>query len=94
MTGKYRGSAHNTCNRSFRLSNKIPIIFHNLRGYDGHLIMQDIGKFHKIINVIPNNMERYMTFIISDLVFIDSFQVMSSSLSNLANNLSKESLFI
>ena len=43
--------------------------------------MQEIGK------VIPNNMERYMAFMTSDLVFIDSF--MSSSLSNLANNLSK-----
>ena len=70
VTGKYRGSAHNTCNRSFRLSNKIPIIFHNSRGYDGHLIMQEIGQFNKTINVIPNNMERYMSFMISDLVFI------------------------
>ena len=91
VTGKYRGSAHKTCNRSFRLSNKIPIIFHNLRGYDGHLIMQEIGKFNKNINVIPNDMERNMAFMISDLVFIDFFQFMSSSLSNLANNLSKES---
>ena len=32
-----------------------------------------------------------MAFMISDLVFIDSFKFMSSSLSNLANNLSKES---
>ena len=54
VTGKYRGSAYNTCNRSFRLYNKIPIIFHNLRGYDGHL--QEIGKFNETVNVIPNNM--------------------------------------
>ena len=86
VTGKYRGSAHNTCNRSFRLSYKIPIIFRNLRGHGGHLIMQEIGKFNKTINVIPNNMERYMAFMISDLVFIASFQFMSSSLSNLANH--------
>ena len=32
-----------------------------------------------------------MAFMINDLVFIDSFQFMSSSLSNLANNLSIES---
>ena len=91
VTGKYRGSAHNTCNRSFRLFNKIPIIFHNLKEYDGYLIMQETRKFNKSINVIPNNMERYMAFMISYLVFIDSFQFMSSNLSNLANNLSKES---
>ena len=34
ITGKYRGSAHQDCNINFRLTAKIPIIFHNLRGYD------------------------------------------------------------
>ena len=52
--------------------------------------MQEIGKFNKNINVIPNNMEKYMAFMINDLVFIDFFQFMSSSLSNLANNLLKD----
>ena len=51
-TGKYRGSAHADCNLSYRLTNKIYVIFHNLRGYDLHLIMQKIGKFKKDINVI------------------------------------------
>ena len=32
VTRKYRGSAHNTCNISFRLSYKIPPIFHHLGG--------------------------------------------------------------
>ena len=57
VTGKYRGSAHNACNRSYRLTNKIYVIFHNLRGYDSHLIMRETGKFNKNINVIPNNIE-------------------------------------
>ena len=65
VTGKYRGSAHNVCNRSYRLTNKSPVIFHNLRGYDLHLIMQEIGKFNKGINVIPNSMEKYMAFMVS-----------------------------
>ena len=40
------------------------------------------------INVIPNNMEKYMAFMIGkNLVFIDSFQFMSQSLSTLVNNL-------
>ena len=44
------------------------------------------------VNVIPNkDTERYKAFMISDLVLVDFFQSMSSSLSNLANNLSKES---
>ena len=47
ITGKYRGSAHNDCNLKLRLDPekiKIPVIFHNLKGYDSHFIMQKIGK--------------------------------------------------
>ena len=58
VIGKYRRSAHTDCNLSYRLTNKIYDIFHNLRGYDSHLIMQEIGTFNKYINVIPNNMEK------------------------------------
>ena len=95
VTGKYRASAHNVCNRSCRLTNKIPVIFHNLRGYDSHLIMQEIGKFNKGINVIPNNMEKYMAFMICrNLIFIVSFQFMNQSLSDLANNLPKDVFII
>ena len=94
VTGKYRGSAHTDCNLSYRLTNKIYVIFHNLRGYDSHLIMQEIGKFNKNINVIPNNMEKYMAFMINkNLIFIDSFQFMNQSLSNLANNLPEDGFY-
>ena len=30
------------------------MIFHNLKGYDSHLIMQEIGKFDVKISGIPN----------------------------------------
>ena len=43
VTGKFRGSAHNLCNLNFQLTDKIPVIFHNLKGYDSHFIMQEIG---------------------------------------------------
>ena len=110
ITGKYRGSAHQECNLKLRLSPediKIPVIFHNLRGYDSHFIMQQIGEITKKhtyknkkgqetqmnINVIPNNMEKYMAFMLGNhLIFIDSFQFMSSSLEKLVSNLPKESL--
>ena len=54
--------------------------------------MQQIGKFDEKINVIPNNLERYMAIMLGKyLVFIDSLQFMNSSLENLANNLNLDS---
>ena len=50
ITGKYRGSAHQECNLQLRINPdeiKIPVIFHNLRGYDSHFIMQNIGAIVK-----------------------------------------------
>ena len=41
----FRGAAHNSCNLSYRINPKrwkIPVFFHNLRGYDGHLIIHAI----------------------------------------------------
>ena len=91
ITGKYRGSAHRDCNINVKLSHKIPVVFHNLKNYDLHLIMQQPGKFNLKINVIPNGFEKYMSFSInSKLSFIDSFQFLSSSLDNLIKTLNKD----
>ena len=37
---KYCGSAHRDCNIKVKLNHKIPVIFHNLKNYDPHLIIQ------------------------------------------------------
>ena len=102
ITGKYRGSAHQDCNINYKLTDKIPLIFHNLRGYDSHFIMQTVGEIvnkhtnknkkgeekQMDISVIPNNMEKYMDFMLGKhLVFIDSLQFMCSSLDKLVSNL-------
>ena len=50
ITGKYRGSAHESCNLKLQISPhniKIPVIIHNLKGYDSHLIMQYVGQIIK-----------------------------------------------
>ena len=45
------------------------------------------------INAIPNNMEKYMAFMLGNhLVFLDSFQFMSSGLEKLVSNLPRKSL--
>ena len=81
----------------------LPIIFHNFKCYDAHqIIKHGIGKFkHWQLNVIPQTKEKYMTLIARipvdqtkegkliyfNIVFLDSYQFMSSSLANLTNNL-------
>ena len=51
--------------------------------------MQEIGKFDVKISVIPTVLEKYMAFTINkNLVFIDSMQLMNSSLDALVKNLS------
>ena len=54
VTGKYRGSAHRHCNINLKLNHKIPVVFHNLKKYDSHLIMHELAKFNLKITVIPN----------------------------------------
>ena len=61
ITGKYRRTAHNACNLKLRLNSKtttIPVVFHNLRGYDSHLLMQAIskveGKLHAFLTTWRN----------------------------------------
>ena len=58
ITGKYRDSANRDCNINVKLNHKIPIVLHNLKNYDSHLIMQEVGKFNFEINVIPNGLEK------------------------------------
>ena len=92
ITGKYRGSAHNCCNLQLRLDPeklKLLVVFHNLKGYDSHFIIKKVEK-NTNISVIANNFEKYITFKIDSLQFIDSFQFMSSSLDRLSSNLTED----
>ena len=69
----------------------IPIIFHNLKGYDGHHIMEKLGTYkQKQMSVIPNTLEKYISFSLGNLRFIDSLQFMGASLEKLVHNLVQE----
>ena len=92
-TGEYRGAAHFSCNLNKRRTTHIPVFFHNLRGYDSHLIMQGIHCYagKKSIRVIPNNMAKYVSFRLGNLRFLDSLQFLGpgASLDVLAANLTE-----
>lgn len=90
MTGKFRGAAHSDCNINFKLTGRIPVIFHNLMEYDSHFIMQAIGKVGKQLKCIPKNTEKYISFSSGCMDFKDSFQFMSASLETLVDNLAKD----
>ena len=96
ITGKYRGSAHRKCNLRLQISAekiKIPVIFHNLKCYDSHFIIEKLGDIMEEqveeplnIKVIATNAEKYMAiYLDKHLAFIDSYQFMVSPLANLAN---------
>ena len=91
ISGKYRGAAHWECNINFKITKKVPVIFHNLKGYDSHLIFKELSKFNVKISAIPNGLEKYMAFMINkNIVFIDSMQFMNSILDSLVKNLMDE----
>ena len=43
----------------------MPGIFHNMRGYDNHLIFNELDKSDVKIKVIPNGLEKYMAFFLN-----------------------------
>ena len=89
VIGKFRGAAHKSCNVNFKLTKKVPVIFHNLRDYYSNLIFNELDKFYVKIKVIPNGLEKYMSFFLNkNLVLIDSMQFMNSSLDKFAKNVS------
>ena len=91
VTGKFRGAAHLSCNINLQLTKKVPIMFHNLKGYHSHLIFCEHKNFDVKISVIPNSLEKYMAFFLNkNLVFIGSISFMNSNLDKLVKNLSDE----
>ncbi len=89
ITGYYRGAAHNSCNLRLKPNKKIPVIIHNFRGYDSHLIIKELAQD---ANVIANNKEKFMTMSIGAFKFIDSMQFLNSSLDKLAESLGDNDL--
>ena len=61
----YRGAAHSLCNLQYKIPSYIPVIFHNLLGYDAHTFIKELANCGSKMGVIAKNKEDYITFLIS-----------------------------
>ena len=61
-TGLYRGPPHSLCNLRYKIPSYIPIVFHNLSGYDAHLFIRELGGHASDMEVIAKNKEDYISF--------------------------------
>ena len=97
LNGLYRGPTHNECNLTNNVKKyfKLPVIAHNMKGYDSHFIFQQLGKLKRSngidydISGIPLTIEKYLSFNIDNIVFLDSYQFISTSLDKLVEGLNK-----
>ncbi len=62
ITGKYRGAACDKCNLRMRVPKFVPVLFHNLEGYDAHLFVKSLGLEEGDIKCIPKTDEKYISF--------------------------------
>ena len=104
ITGNYLAAACNNCNLKLKPRKMsgigedqgrdffIPVFFHNLRGYDSHLIIKALTK--KIVDkdeirVIANSTEKFISFQIGGLRFLDTLQFLNASLDSSVKVLTK-----
>jgi len=106
LTGRFRGSAHSNCNLNYKNSHCIPVVFHNLSGYDTYFIIKEIA-YDRHVELLPITKEKYISFTKNvqstenerkknniKLRFIDSYKFLISSLDKLASYLNKGKLWI
>ena len=72
FTGQYRGAAHNSCNFQCRKPMILPVIFHNLQGYDAHLFIKQLSAIPGELNCIPSTEEKYISF--SKKIKVDEYK--------------------
>ena len=72
FTGEYRGAAHNSCNLQCRKPMILPVIFHNLQGYDAHLFIKQLSGLKGDLNCIPSTEEKYISF--SKKIKVDEYK--------------------
>ena len=77
FSADYRGASHSKCNLQYNVKESrfvLPVFFHNLRGFDGHLLVQALKPRHGKVRIIPTNMEKYLAVQVGRVLFLDSMQ--------------------
>ena len=98
VTGLYRGADHRNLQagkgEGSRRGKRVPVVFHDLRGYDGHLIMQVVaevagdGRYNlDHMTAVADPAEQYKSIEVGSYRFIDSNQIMPGSLAEHVENL-------
>ena len=104
-TGKHRGAVHDICNLRYKIPKEFPVVFHNDSIYDYQFIIKKLAEeFEGEFECLGENTEKYIfsanqkgnkdgndktTKMSHKIKFFNSFGFMSSSLSNLVDNLSE-----
>ncbi len=100
ITGKYRGAACDKCNLRMRVPKFVPVLFHNLEGYDAHLFVKSLGLEEGDIKCIPKTDEKYISFSKNvpmddgkdylEMRFVDSLKFTLKSLDALVKTLGED----
>lgn len=105
QTGKFRAASHQSCNLQYQNSRTIPIVMHNMTGYDGHFLIKQIACNKNLpgeITIVPHNSENYISIIKTvhicgkkyskqiRFMFVDSLRFLPHSLDYLASILPSE----
>lgn len=86
--GDVVGLAHRACNLNYRSTYFIPVLIHNLKGYDSHLILKNLPREYATkVQIVPSNMQNFISFSLDHVRFLDSFQFLDASLDTLVQNL-------
>ena len=96
---KIRGPAHNVCNINVKqkVSNFIPLAFHNFSNYDCHMFfirLVDLKKDKVKLKIIPETNEEYIAVKYGCIRIIDSYRFLSESLDKLVKNLDEVDFII
>ena len=88
-TSEFRGAAHAKCNLTADRQRFIPVLAHNLSGYDANFLFQCMKKREEVrrFSCLPVNTAKFRCFSINRFRFMDSMSFLTASLSSLGEQL-------